>query len=285
MNQLGLHQGIYTAEWNEPSARRVFERAAKIGYDLVEILVADPFEIDVATTARVSREFRVGVAVGLCGTVAADLSSADPAVARRGEEWVEQGIAITRDMGAKILDGPTYGPVMRASQPPSELARGRVVEAYHRLAVKAKAAGVCIALEALNRYESNFINTVAQAAEVCRKVGSDAMAVHADLFHMNIEEGNIPRALEGVKDVLGYVHVAESNRAYLGEGNTDWEGVFGALARIGYQGPITFEAFSPKVLGPAFAGFIALWRDPFTDPDDIATRSLAFIRKHLLAKA
>lgn len=285
MNKLGLHMGIYTADWNEPSARKVFERAAKIGYDLVEILVADPFKVDAAMTARMAREFRMGVAVGLCGTVAADLSSTDLAAVKRGEEWVAQGIALTRDVGGTILDGPTYGPVLRATQAPSEQARGRVIEAYQRLAVKAKAAGVCIALEALNRYESNFINTLAQAADLCRKVGSDAMTVHADLFHMNIEEGNIPKALENVKDVLGYVHVAESNRAYLGEGNTDWKGVFGALARIGYTGPITFESFSPKVLGPDFAGFIALWRDPFTDPDDIAAKSLAFIRKHLQAQA
>jgi D-psicose/D-tagatose/L-ribulose 3-epimerase len=149
------------------------------------------------------------------------------------------------------------------------------------LARKAKSAGVRIGLEALNRYESNFINTLDQAATFCKRVGSDALFVHADLFHMNIEEGDLAKSVEGVKDLLGYVHIAESHRGYLGTGNTDWKKFFGALAKAKYQGPITFEAFSPAVLGFDFAGFIALWRDPFTDPDDIAAKSLTFMRKHI----
>jgi D-psicose/D-tagatose/L-ribulose 3-epimerase len=285
MNQIGVHQMLFTAGWNEDLARKVFERAAKIGYDLVEILVGNPFQIDAAMTARVAREHRLGAVMTLCGTPTADISSADPAIARAGEEWVAQGIAAARDMGSPLLGGPTYGPVVRNTLRPSEYARARAVEIYQRLAARATASGIRLALEVLNRYEGNFINTVGQAADLCRKVGSDAMSVHADLFHMSIEEGDLSRALEGVKDVLGYVHVAESNRGCMGDGNTDWKAVFGTLARIGYRGPITFESFSPQVLGPEFAGFIALWRDPWTDPDDVATRSLAFIRKHLQAQA
>jgi D-psicose/D-tagatose/L-ribulose 3-epimerase len=81
-----------------------------------------------------------------------------------------------------------------------------------------------------------------------------------------------------VKDCLGYVHVAESHRGYLGTGNTDWRKFFDVLARIGYDGPITFESFSPTVLGPELAGLIALWRDHWTDPDDVAAKALAFMR-------
>lgn len=161
---------------------------------------------------------------------------------------------------------------------PSELARERAVDAYRRLCERARAAGVRIGLEALNRYESNFINTLDQADDLCRRVGSDAMFVHGDMFHMNIEEGDIAAALTKVKDRLGYVHVAESQRGYLGTGNTDWPKFFGALHRIGYAGPITFESFSPTVLGPELAGLIALWRDHWTDPDDVATKALAFMR-------
>jgi D-psicose/D-tagatose/L-ribulose 3-epimerase len=107
--------------------------------------------------------------------------------------------------------------------------------------------------------------------------------VHGDMFHMNIEEGDIPAAVESVKDLLGYVHVAESHRGYLGTGNTDWTKFFGALARVGYDGPITFESFSPTVLGPDLAGLIALWRDHWTDPDDVASKALSFMRHHIRA--
>lgn len=283
MNKLGLHMLVHTPEWNEAGARRVFESAARIGYDFVEVLIFDPFTVDVPMTARLSKEYGLGLATGLCGKLSADLSNPDPVVARRGEEWVAQAIRVTRDMGATMLGGPSFSAVHRYGLAPSEHARERAVEAYRRLARQAEAAGVRIGLEALNRYESNFINTVDQAADFCRKVGSDALFVHGDMFHMNIEEGDIPAALLRVKDLLGYVHVAESHRGYLGTGNTDWAGFFGALARAGYDGPITFESFSPTLLGPDMAGLIALWRDHWTDPDDVAAKALSFMREHIRA--
>jgi D-psicose/D-tagatose/L-ribulose 3-epimerase len=281
MNKLGLHMLVYTPAWTEPGARKVFEKAAKFGYDFVEVIIFDPHTVDVDMTVRLSREYGLGVATSLCGTLTSDLSNPDPVIAKRGEEWVIKAISVTRDMGATMLGGPSFSAVHRYALPPSEFARDNAVKAYQRLAKKAKAAGVRIGLEALNRYESNFINTLDQAATFCKRVGSDALFVHGDMFHMNIEEGDIGNSIESVKDLLGYVHIAESHRGYLGTGNTDWKKLFGALAKIGYQGPITFEAFSPAVLGFDFAGFIALWRDPFTDPDDIAQKSLAFMRKHI----
>lgn len=281
MNQLGLHMLVYAPDWSEDSARRVFHGAAKTGYDFVEVLIFDPDTIDAAMTARLSKEYGIGVAAGLCGKLTADLSNPDPEVARRGEEWIARAIAKTRDMGAVMLGGPSFSAVHRYMLAPSQLARDRAVEAYRRLADKAKSAGVRIGLEALNRYESNFINTVGQAADLCRRVGSDAMFVHADLFHMMMEEGDIAQAVENVKDQLGYVHVAESHRGYLGTGNTDWRKFFGALARIGYSGPITFESFSAKVLGPDITGLIALWREHWTDPEDVAAKALAFMRSQI----
>lgn len=278
MNKFGLHMLVHTAEWTEPGARRVFERAARIGYDLVDVLIFNPDTVDAAMTARLSKEYGIGVVAGLCGTLTADLSNPDPVVARRGEEWVARAIAKARDMGAGLLGGPSFSAVHRYALAPSELARERAVDAYRRLSEKAKVAGVRIGLEALNRYESNFINTLDQADALCRQVGSDAMFVHADMFHMNIEEGDIADALTRVKDRLGYIHVAESHRGYLGTGNTDWPKFFGALARIGYTGPITFESFSATVLGPELAGLIALWREHWSDPDDVATKALAFMR-------
>jgi D-psicose/D-tagatose/L-ribulose 3-epimerase len=223
------------------------------------------------------------VVASVCGTLTADLSNPDPEIARRGEDLVGVAIEVARDMGATMLGGPTFSAVHRYTSGPSEIARERVVDAYGRIAEKATAAGVRVGLEALNRYESNLINTVGQAAQLCRTVGSDALFVHADLFHMNIEEGDLAAAVEDVRDVLGYVHVAESNRGPLGGGNIDWSAFFGALARIDYRGPITFESFSPAVLGPDFSNLVGLWRTLWTDPDQIAGDSLAFLRGHLAA--
>jgi len=285
MNKLGLHSLVYTSDWTPADAHRVFGRAAELGYDLVELLMFDPSTVDTNITARVAQQYSVGIVTGICGTLTADLSNPDPVIAQRGEELIGQAIRAARDMGATMLGGPTFSAVHRYTQAPSELARERAVDIYGRIADKAAAAGIRVGLESLNRYESNFINTVGQAADIVRAVGSDALFVHADLFHMNIEEGDLAQAIESVADVLGYVHVAESNRGPLGTGNTDWSSFFGALAKIDYQGPITFESFSPAVLGPDFANLVGLWRVLWTDPDRVAGDALTFLRRQLSAAA
>ncbi|WP_198085993.1 sugar phosphate isomerase/epimerase [Variovorax sp. E3] len=283
MNKLGIHMFVYTPQWDEASARRVFERAADIGYDFVEVLIFDPDTVDARMTARLAEQHGLGVMATMCGKLSADLSNPDPVIAGRGEALVAKAIAVARDMGSPLLGGPSFSAVHRYAVQPSEMARERAVEAYRRLAGQAKSAGMRLGLEALNRYESNFINTLGQAAALIRQVGSDAMFVHADLFHMCIEEERLAQAVLDVRDLLGYVHVADSHRGRLGEGNLDFPAFFGALAQAGYDGPILFESFSPSVLGPDLAGLIALWREPWHDSDDTARKALAFMRAQIAA--
>lgn len=283
MNQLGIHAMVFSTEWTPTTARQMFGTARDLGFDLVEVLMTDPDTTDTEMTARLSAEFGVGVAAGICGTLDADLSHPDPDIAARGEKRISDAILATRDMGATMLGGPSFSAVHRYDRAPSEFARGRAVEIYGRLADRATAAGVRIGLEALNRYESNFVNTLGQAADLVRAVGSDAMFVHGDLFHMNIEERDFTTALGGVGDVLGYLHVTDSHRGPLGEGNIDFDTLFAALRQIDYTGPITFESFSATRTGPAFAEMVALWRDQWTDADRVAADALAFLRRHLVA--
>ncbi|AMB41737.1 sugar phosphate isomerase/epimerase [Arthrobacter sp. TES] len=283
MSEIGLHMLVYTPEWNESSAKRFMERAAAHGYDFVEVLIFEPSETDALMTARLAEEFGLGVVAAICGTLDADISSSDPEVARRGEARIASAIPLARDMGATMIGGPTYSAINRYLQPSSPDAVGRAVEAFSRIADSAQAAGVRVGLEAVNRYESNFINTIGQAADVCRQVGSDALFVHGDVFHMNIEEPDISVALPAVRDVLGYLHVTESNRGIIGTGNFKWQQMFETLAAMDYQGPITFESFSPSVVGPELSSMLALWEEPWTDPEPIAADSLSFIKQGLAA--
>lgn len=281
MNRLGMHMMLYTSEWTEPRARQVFERAKAFGYDFVEILIFDPDDIDAAMTARLSEEYGIPVEATICGAPNADLSSDDLDVVKRGETAIARGIEVARAMGATLLGGPTYSAVQRYRTSPSEAARERITDSYARLADRAASAGIRLGLEPLNRYESNFVNTLGQAADIVRKVGSPALFVHADLFHMNMEEEHLLTAVSDVADVLGYVHIAESNRGALGTGNTNWPNFFGALHEIGYDGAITFESFSPVVLGEELTSLIALWRVQWTDPDAVARDGLTFMRDHI----
>lgn len=281
MNKLGVHMLVYGNRPGSTAGPSVFERAAAAGFDFVEVLIADPASADPEKTAHQAEAAGVGVVAALCGTLDANLVSADSDVARRGEAWVAAALPVARDMGATMLAGPTFGPLHRYAEPAPADLPSLLTSRYGRLAARAEEVGVRLGMEALNRYESNALNRIGDVADVVRTVGSSHLFTHADVFHMNIEEGDIGQAVCAAGETIGYVHVTESNRGRLGTGNFGWDVFFAALADTGYSGPITFESFSPENLDDDIVDMLALWRNPWTDADEVSRDAARFLRDHL----
>ena len=281
MNKIGVHNLVFVTDWSEASARYAINTAAEIGFDHIEVVIFDPATTDAAMTVRLAEQAGIEVATGMALNPAADLSSPDADVAANGEKVVADCIAVARDLGAPGLGGVTYAALHRYMAPPDAGAWERVLEAYHRLAEKARTAGVRLGIEPVNRYETNLINTLEQAAAVVRKVDPENMFVQMDTYHMNIEEADIAGAIEATKDVLGYAHVGESNRSCMGSGTFDFDTYFKALARANYTGGFTWESFSPAVVNADITGLLALWREPWQDNKTAARQALAFMRAHV----
>ena len=108
-------------------------------------------------------------------------------------------------------------------------------------------------------------------------MGEDNVVVHADVYHMNIEETDFRTPILACGNRLGYVHVGESHRGYLGTGSVNFPEFFGALKEVGYAGPITFESFSSAVVDPLLSNTLAIWRNLWSDSDDLAAKAHAFI--------
>jgi D-psicose/D-tagatose/L-ribulose 3-epimerase len=100
---------------------------------------------------------------------------------------------------------------------------------------------------------------------------------------MNIEEADLVSPVLELGDRLGYVHIGENHRGYLGSGHLDFPAFFGALARIDYRGPVTFESFSSAVLAPGLSNDLAIWRNLWSDGSDLATKAHQFIAQSLIA--
>jgi D-psicose/D-tagatose/L-ribulose 3-epimerase len=281
MNKIGVHNLVFVTDWSEASARQAINLAAEIGFDHIEVVIFDPATTDAAMTVKLAEQAGIAVAVGMALNPAADLSSPDAVIAAKGEQVVADCLAVARDLGATALGGVTYAALHRYMAPPDAGAWERVLAAYHRLAEKAKAAGVRLGLEPVNRYETNLVNTLGQAAAIVRAVDPVNLFVQMDTYHMNIEEADIAGAIEATKDVLGYAHVGEGNRGPLGSGTFDFEAYFKALARAGYTGGFTWESFSPNVVNPDITGLLALWRQPWADNKKAAQMALAFMRSHV----
>jgi D-psicose/D-tagatose/L-ribulose 3-epimerase len=283
VNPIGIHALVWVAGWSEDECRVAVRLTKETGYDLIEIPLLDPSDVDAAMTRRVLEEEGLAASCSLGLGFDTDVSSADAAVSARGEELLAAAVDVTGALGASFLGGVVYSAMGKYLSPPTAAGRRNCVEALKRVAGRAERAGVTIGIEAVNRYESNVVNTAEQALELVDEIAAENLVVHLDSYHMNIEERNLAEPVGLAASRLGYVHVGESNRGYLGEGTVDFAELFGALAEISYEGPVTFESFSTAVISQRFASALAVWRDPWRDGRELAGHARRFIAAQLTA--
>ena len=188
-----------------------------------------------------------------------------------------------RDLGAKHFCGVIYSALGKYMAPRSERGVANVVEVLRRVAEKAQASDIMVGVEVVNRYETNIVNTGAEAVALIDRIGAANVSVHLDTYHMNIEEGFVGQAIETCGRRLGYFHIGESHRGYLGTGTVDFTAAFRSLARIGYDGPIAFESFSSAVVDPTLSNMLGIWRNLWSDGSDLARHAKAFMEAQVLA--
>jgi D-psicose/D-tagatose/L-ribulose 3-epimerase len=165
----------------------------------------------------------------------------------------------------------------RYREPLAPAGRENSLQVLARLAQRAAASDMVLGLEVVNRYESNFLNTAQQALALIGELGAENVVVHLDTYHMNIEEEGFLQPVLACGQKLGYVHVSESHRGYLGTGTVDFPAFFQALKQIDYRGPITFESFSRAQEIAGLSSSLAIWRSTWTDSLDLARQARAFI--------
>ena len=276
-NPLGVHALVWTGSWTPEDAELAISSTAKAGYDLIEIPALDPSRIDIADTrARLEAHgLQAGFSLGL--TLDTDINSEDPDKIAAGRQTLFSALEVARGVNAQYLCGVLFGALAKYPGPTTEKARRNSAAVIKELAQEAAKANITVGLEFVNRYESNLLNTVQQTLDFMDIVDEPNVYVHADVYHMNIEENGFRKPFLVCGDRLGYVHIGESNRGYLGTGTIDFDEVFGALADIDYTGPLTFESFSSAVVDPQLSNTLAVWRNLWDDSMDLATHARDFV--------
>ena len=281
INKIGVHALVWVGGWSEAESEQAIAATAACGYDLIEVPLLDPRSVDPEITARQLENHGIGASTSLGLSFDTDISSTDPERVARGEALLNDALSVARDMGATYLGGVLFSALNKYPEQATVDGRRNSVEVLARLAEKAKASGITLGLEAVNRYESNLINTGSQAVHFIKETGSDNIKVHLDSYHMNIEEGDLAAAIKACGDMLGYFHVGESHRGYLGTGTIDFRTIFRSLADIGYTGTITFESFSSAVVDPNLSNVLAVWRNLWSDGEDLARHAKDFMEVEL----
>jgi D-psicose/D-tagatose/L-ribulose 3-epimerase len=151
------------------------------------------------------------------------------------------------------------------------------VEAYQELGPLLKSHDVHVGIEPLNRFETYFLNTTADAVQLCQEIDHPNVGILWDTFHANIEEKNPAGALLSTGKYLKHVHTCENDRGTPGTGHVDWPGVFNALSKLGYDGWLTIESFG-FALGELSAA-ASIWRDLASTPDEISRDGVRFLKR------
>lgn len=279
--RIGINTFLFTSPFTNDSTA-LFATFRKWGFDSVEIAIEDPSHID---PAHVKRELdRHGL---VCGSVCAAMG---PDRDFRGDA-TQQKNAMTYLTGLLdqmvVLDcpsliGPVYSSVGRADAvPEKEYARQwkTVVKNLKKLSAYAHKRGRQICLEPLNRFETDFINTCDQALAMIKDVGSPALRLHLDTFHMNIEEKNQAAAIRKAGRHLAHFHACGSDRGTPGGDHIDWPAIAKALKAVKYKGDVVIESFTSDV--KVIARAAAIWRKIEPSQKHIAVNGLKFLRKTL----
>lgn len=279
MFPIGVSTWVWTSPLDDARLQEIAVRARGWGFDLLELPVENPGDWDPRRARDVLDDLGLGAAVCLVTSPGRELVVADRATVCATQDYLRRVVDAAQVVGSPVIAGPAYASVGRTwrMSPAERLA------AYDELRVNlapvvehAMAAGVRIAIEPLNRYETSLLNTVDQAREALAGLPSEGVGILLDLYHLNIEEQDVPAAIRRTGDLAAHVQVCGNDRGAPGRDHHDWPGVLAALDDIGYSGPLCIESFTGD--NDSIATAASIWRPLAPSQDELATSGLGFLR-------
>jgi D-psicose/D-tagatose/L-ribulose 3-epimerase len=274
--KFGVNTFIWTANFDR-SNLPLLPKIKEHGFDGVEVPLFRAAEF-AAADIRKGLEAN-GLECTVCSILPSKLSliSEDAAVRAATVTHLKDVAKAVAEVGAKIVAGPLYSPVGYLTGKRRTADEWKwAVEGYQAIAPTLKQYGVTMAIEPLNRFETYFLNTAADAAALMSEVGHPNIGVLFDTFHANIEEKSIADGYRTVGKYLKHVHTCENDRGIPGSGHVEWDEVFAALREVRYDGWLTIESFG-FALGELSAA-ASIWRDIAPSPESIAFEGVKFLK-------
>jgi D-psicose/D-tagatose/L-ribulose 3-epimerase len=257
----------------------IIERLKATGYDGVEIPLFEGTPDHYEKLGRRLRDIGMGV-TGIGVMPGGGKSAVSPSVVERAGalahlDWL---IDCTAALGGTLCAGPFHQPLGEfTGRGPSAEEKAHVRDIHKQAAQYAAKQGVALSVEPLNRFECYFLNSAAQAAELVQAVDEPNYGYLYDTFHFNIEENSITEVIPATIRQINHVHISENNRGVPGAGHIDFQSVFNALKRAGYDGWMTIEAFGSAL--PDLAAATKIWRPLFGSEADVYEKGYTLMRE------
>jgi sugar phosphate isomerase/epimerase len=219
--------------------------AATLGFDAIELFAPGPDAVDPAELRNLLDDN--GLSLAAVGTGAGwvkhklTFTDADPTTRDKALDFAKRMIDFAGPFGAAVIIGSMQG--RAAGDVTRQVAIRYLGHALYKLAEHAEEFDTPVLYEPINRYETNLINSLAEATALIGGLGIENVKVLADLFHMNMEEENVAAAIRAAGKHIGHVHFADSNRKAAGMGHTNLAAIVQALRDISFAGYLSAEVF------------------------------------------
>lgn len=271
--------GVNTWVWASPLDDETLARLAPVisdwGFDTIELPVESPGDWDPRRADDLLKGLGLDATVVLVMGPGRELVAAPRAVVAETQDYLRRVVDAAVAVGSKVIAGPAYASVGRTWRIEDRSAVYRELRAnLAPVADYAAEHGVTIAVEPLNRYETSLVNTVDQALDALDGMPGTALAL--DVYHMNIEETDLPAAIIRAGDRIGHVQVCGNDRGSPGRDHLDWRSLLYALDLAGYPGPLVIESFTSH--NATIATAASIWRPLAPSQDALAVDGLAYLR-------
>jgi D-psicose/D-tagatose/L-ribulose 3-epimerase len=276
--KFGINTFLFSSPFTNEGIRH-FSLFRDLGFDAVEVAVEKKGDMEYDKVLKGLQ--KVGLTCcAVCGAFGPDRDLRGTEEQQENSKaYVQECINACVALECDLFAGPLYSAVGHASMyddATRQKQRATCARNLKELCAYAAERDVYIAVEPLNRFETDFINTCAQAKKMIEDVGSDRLKIHLDTFHMNIEEKSIPMALFDAGDLLYHVHTSENDRGAPGTGAVNWTGMRDALKKIGYDRALVIESFTPEV--EIIARAASIWRSTEKTGADLARKGVDFLK-------
>lgn len=238
------------------------EKAARLGYDGVELALLNKDQVNVPSIKKMLSSTGLEIPMVSTGQIFADtgvnFTHSDKSKRDKAVSDFTGLMEVASEFGSMVNIGRLRG-MLTEGEPSVEYFR----ESMDISLARAEELGVTVALEPVNRYEINFLNSCTQCAEMIESFGHEKLVMMPDVFHMNIEDPSIEGTFWKYAELIKYVHLADSNRWAPGRGHMDFQSIIRSLKDIGYDGYASVEIL------------------PFPEPDLAASEAVTTLRKYL----
>ena len=283
--KFGASTWLWTSPFTTASIDVLFPKIAGMGFDAVEIALEDPSLVNVQALKNGLQKYNLEPVI--CGAFgpSRDLTNDDPAIHQNCFSYIEACLEFCVALNTTFLAGPMYSAVGKARMLPPDKRKAEWDLAVKNLRVVCQMAskrGLQIALEPLNRFESDMVNNIDDVSRLVSDINHPSAKIMLDGFHMNIEEKDVEQAIIKAGKNLVHMQVSENYRGTPGTGQTRWDAYRRGLEAINYSGTVSIESFTPE--NKELDGAVCFWHPMAESQDGFASEGLQFLKQWAVGK-